>query len=231
MSDNVSAPSTALERVPREEKGRMAPAVSLLCNWGACGDVCIAALLGALGELHWDTPKLKQRDCQDAEICDPDTPLGHDSYCLFDLGCGDGRVLTEVCKRFPGCRCVGVDLNGNLVQAARARAKREGEDVSERCEFRQEDLQKTRDLELADAIFMYLPAAALKFVVTTVLPKANLKAGTAIFTAEEMLPDMPELYTCMRKSRQNNHEARRLYWYTWNGSPATAAGKRDWISP
>merc|ERR1712080_419912 len=106
-----------------------------------------------------------------------------------------------------------------------------GEDVLERCEFRQEDLSKTRDLGLADAIFLYLPAAALRYVVSTVLSKAHLQPGTAILTAEEPLPEMAELYTCMRKSRQN-HEAKRLYWYVWNGpNGAAVTTKRDWIPP
>jgi len=144
--------------------------VKLLCNWGACVDVCIAALLDVLGELRWDVPKPKATECLDTLAAEgaldsPSTSGSCDRFCLFDLGSGDGRVLTEVCKRFPGSRGVGIELNPNLVSAARARAKRESEDISERCEFRQEDFAKTRDLGLADAIFLYLPAAVLKHVL------------------------------------------------------------------
>lgn len=221
-------PSAAKQQ--SEQKPRLTPPVSLLCNWGACDDVCIATLLDVLNELGWAKPKPKALQSPSTVASDDMAEASDESFRLFDLGSGDGCVLTEVVKRFPRCCATGVEINGSLVQAAKARARREGDHISKRCEFRQEDLAKTRDLSKADAIFMYLPADALRFVVRTVLPKANLQPGTPIFTADEPLPELPEQITRTRKSRQS-HEARRLYWYVWTGATTDSSGKRDWIPP
>merc|ERR1719506_2342213 len=85
---------------------RLPPPVSLLCNWGACDDVCIATLLDVLGGLGWATPKPKATPCPDTAILDSDkadaipdsssTSLQKKGLRLFDLGCGDGRVLIDV---------------------------------------------------------------------------------------------------------------------------------------
>ena len=43
---------------------------------------------------------------------------------LYDLGCGDGRVLVDA-ARARGCRCVGVELDDALARDARERVARE----------------------------------------------------------------------------------------------------------
>jgi len=44
---------------------------------------------------------------------------------VYDLGCGDGRIVIAAAKQY-GARGVGVDINTDLIQEARANAKREG---------------------------------------------------------------------------------------------------------
>ncbi|CAK9020286.1 unnamed protein product [Durusdinium trenchii] len=46
---------------------------------------------------------------------------------LWDLGCGDGIVLVEAARRC-GCRCVGLDIDGPCIDAARSRARDAGVD-------------------------------------------------------------------------------------------------------
>ena len=43
---------------------------------------------------------------------------------LYDLGCGDGRVLVDA-ARARGCRCVGLELDAALARDARERVARE----------------------------------------------------------------------------------------------------------
>lgn len=58
---------------------------------------------------------------------------------LWDLGCGDGRVLHQAAAQY-GCRCVGVDIDAACIREARARADEQG--VGERCAFYACDLLK-----------------------------------------------------------------------------------------
>ncbi len=78
---------------------------------------------------------------------------------LYDLGCGDGRIVIEAAKRH-GARGVGIDLDPQRIAEAQANARRER--VTERVSFRREDLFET-DLSPADVVTLYLlPAVNLR---------------------------------------------------------------------
>ncbi|HSR41356.1 MAG TPA: methyltransferase domain-containing protein [Longimicrobiales bacterium] len=62
---------------------------------------------------------------------------------VLDLGCGEGGVAAELVGR--GARVIGVDLNDDLLRAARARGLAG-------AEFRSADLRTLDDLELDDAV-------------------------------------------------------------------------------
>ena len=64
---------------------------------------------------------------------------------VYDLGCGDGRIVIEAAKRY-GARGVCVDIDPQRIAEARANAAAAG--VAERIAFRQENLL---DTELAGA--------------------------------------------------------------------------------
>jgi precorrin-6B methylase 2 len=74
---------------------------------------------------------------------------------LYDLGSGDGRIVITAAKEH-GARGVGIDLNPQRVQEARANAKEAG--VEEQVEFRVGDLFKI-DLSEADVVTLYLLAS------------------------------------------------------------------------
>jgi SAM-dependent methyltransferase len=71
---------------------------------------------------------------------------------VYDLGCGDGRVVIEA-VRHSGARGVGVDLDPKLIRLASANAARAG--VSDRVRFRTEDLFAT-DLREATVVMLFL---------------------------------------------------------------------------
>jgi SAM-dependent methyltransferase len=62
---------------------------------------------------------------------------------LFDLGCGDGRLLVAAAKRHPGLRCVGVEIDP--IFATRAKESIEelpDPDLRNRIHIREEDVLK-----------------------------------------------------------------------------------------
>ena len=71
---------------------------------------------------------------------------------VYDLGCGDGRVVVEAVKR-SGARGVCVDIDPKLVRLARDNAERAG--VAERIQFRTQDLFVT-DLRDANVVMLFL---------------------------------------------------------------------------
>jgi SAM-dependent methyltransferase len=71
---------------------------------------------------------------------------------VYDLGSGDGRILIIAAQEF-GARGVGVEIDPELVQTARRKARRAG--VADLVEFRQGDLFET-DLSEATVVTLYL---------------------------------------------------------------------------
>ncbi len=70
---------------------------------------------------------------------------------VYDLGCGDGRVVIEAAKR--GARGVGVDIDPERVREARANARAAG--VDDRVEIREGDLFET-DVSAASVVMLFL---------------------------------------------------------------------------
>ncbi|HKU13051.1 MAG TPA: class I SAM-dependent methyltransferase [Steroidobacteraceae bacterium] len=71
---------------------------------------------------------------------------------VYDLGCGDGRMVIAAAKKF-GTRGVGVDLDPARIREARANARREG--VEGMVTFRVEDMFQT-DISEATVVLLYL---------------------------------------------------------------------------
>ena len=97
-----------------------------------------------------------------------------DTDVVYDLGCGDGRIVIAAAKRF-GARGVGVDIDPIRIDEARANAIAAG--VADRVTFRVQDLFAT-DLREATVVALYL----LPSVNERLIPKlkAELKPGSRI---------------------------------------------------
>jgi len=71
---------------------------------------------------------------------------------VYDLGCGDGRIVIEAVKRY-GARGVCVEIDPKLIEEAKANAREAG--VEGRIEFRNEDLLTT-PLRQATVVTLFL---------------------------------------------------------------------------
>jgi SAM-dependent methyltransferase len=71
---------------------------------------------------------------------------------VYDLGCGDGRVVITAAKRYKA-RGVGIDIDPQRIRESRANARRAG--VANRVKFLQQDLFET-DIREASVIALYL---------------------------------------------------------------------------
>jgi SAM-dependent methyltransferase len=93
---------------------------------------------------------------------------------LYDLGSGDGRIVITAAQRF-GTRGVGIDIDPQRIAEAEANARRAG--VSDRVQFRREDLFEA-DIREATVVTLYL----LDRLNERLRPKLlrDLKPGTRI---------------------------------------------------
>jgi SAM-dependent methyltransferase len=95
---------------------------------------------------------------------------------LYDLGCGDGRIVIRAAERF-GARGVGVDLNPVRVGEAKVNAGKAGAEVNKRVRFTEGNVFDF-DFAPATVVTMYLlPSVNLKLRPRLL---KELKPGTRI---------------------------------------------------
>jgi len=115
---------------------------------------------------------------------------------LYDLGCGDGRIVVRAAARF-GCRGVGVDLNPERVTEARAHAA--ASQVTGLTRFEVGDVFEF-DFSAATVVTMYLlPSVNLKLRPRLL---KELKPGTRIVSHDFDMGDWaPEATRDVGRSR------------------------------
>ena len=96
------------------------------------------------------------------------------SDTVYDLGCGDGRIVIAAAK-LRGARGVGIDINPVRVSESRANAKKAG--VGKRVRFEENDVFEADIHEATVVTLFLLPELNVKL-----LPKLlrDLKPGTRI---------------------------------------------------
>jgi uncharacterized protein (TIGR03000 family) len=114
---------------------------------------------------------------------------------VYDLGCGDGRIVVAAVEKFKAKRGVGVDLDPQRIKESKANAERAG--VTDKVEFRQDDIFKVADLDSATVVMLYM-GNELNAQLRPILQK-SLKPGTRIvshrFTMGDWKPDKTETIT------------------------------------
>ncbi|MCS6860770.1 MAG: class I SAM-dependent methyltransferase [Abditibacteriales bacterium] len=85
---------------------------------------------------------------------------------VYDLGCGDGRIVIAAVQKFGAKRGVGIDIDPQRIRESNANARRAG--VTERVKFLEQDLFQS-DFRDATVVALYL------------LPQLNLRLRPMLF--------------------------------------------------
>jgi SAM-dependent methyltransferase len=132
---------------------------------------------------------------------------------VYDLGCGDGRLVITAVKKFGARRGVGVDIDPQRISESNENAKAAG--VTDKVDFRVQDLFTT-DFKEATVVTLYLlPSVNLKL-----RPKllSELKPGTRVVShAFDMGDWEPEKTVTVEPGGQ------ALYLWTIPARPAASA--------
>jgi hypothetical protein len=109
-----------------------------------------------------------------APCCASRLPVVYDAARLtrdsvvWDLGCGDGRVLHDAAARY-GCRCVGVEIDATCLRRCASRAKSRGPVVENLCRWHLADVTAAPEGVLGrdDALAPGTPAPTVVIVFVT----------------------------------------------------------------
>jgi len=102
---------------------------------------------------------------------------------VYDLGCGDGRIVVAAVKDFKAKKGVGVDIDPQRVKESKQNAK--AAKVEDRVEFRQEDVLKIADVSEATVVTLYLfPEVNEKLAPVL---KKTLKPGSRVVSHDFLM--------------------------------------------
>jgi len=174
--------------------------------------LAVALCLGQVSAVAQETGTLREPDViyvpTPQEVVDAMLKLAnvHKGDVVYDLGCGDGRIVVTAAKRY-GVRGVGIDINPERIQEAKENASQNG--VNNLVTFRNEDLFEA-NIKEASVVTLYL----LTSLNVKLRPKLlrDLRPGTRIvshsFDMGEWKPDKTE-----------NVNGRTIYLWTVPANP------------
>ena len=160
--------------------------------------------------------------CASAQVVEPEVPfvptpmevvekmlkmaqVGKDDV-LYDLGCGDGRIVITAAKKF-GCRGVGIDIDPERIKDSRKNAIEAG--VQDRVQFKQLDLFQA-EISEATVVTLYL-LSEVNLRLRPILLR-DLKPGTRVVSHEfNMGKWEPDAATSV-KSGDRDDPVQEDYW-------------------
>ncbi len=102
---------------------------------------------------------------------------------VYDLGCGDGRIVVTAAKKF-GAKGVGIDIDPERIKESLANVKKA--QVEKLVEIRQGDALKVPDLSKATVVTLYMLPQFMEKLKPILLKE--LKPGTRIVAHDYPVP-------------------------------------------
>jgi uncharacterized protein (TIGR03000 family) len=104
---------------------------------------------------------------------------------VYDLGCGDGRMVIIAIKKFGAKRGVGIDIDKQRIKESKENAELQG--VSNKVEFRVGDVLKVMDLPDASVVLLYM-GDDINMRLKPIL-KSKLKPGSRVVSHRFIMGD------------------------------------------
>jgi ubiquinone/menaquinone biosynthesis C-methylase UbiE len=124
---------------------------------------------------------------------------------VYDLGCGDGRIVAIAAKKF-GARGVGVDIDPDRIKDSHETLKKYK--VEKLVEIRQGDALKVKDLNKATVVMLYMLQPFMDKLES--IAQKTLKPGTRLVAHDFPFPNWKPEQTVNFKGPNREH---RLYLY------------------
>jgi cyclopropane fatty-acyl-phospholipid synthase-like methyltransferase len=104
---------------------------------------------------------------------------------VYDLGCGDGRIVVTAVSKYDAKRGVGIDLDPKRIRDSEATAKAAG--VEGKVEFRRGDVLEIKDFSPASVVTLYLANPVNERLRPTL--QKTLKPGSRIVSHRFLMGD------------------------------------------
>ena len=134
--------------------------------------------------------------------------LTNEDDVLFDLGCGDCRLLIAAATRHPGLRCVGVDIDPIFVTRAQQAIQNspDGETLRDRLDIRLQDALQLPMMVSATTSTISSSSSSRRCVPTTELTLMDDATAVYLFVlpkgVNKLLPLLEALVETRKKQRR-----------------------------
>jgi len=130
---------------------------------------------------------------------------------VYDIGCGDGRMVITAVAKFAAKKGVGIDIDPKRIEESRENAKRAG--VLQKIDFRAEDALKLKDLSEASVVMLFV-GEDLNQKLRPILQQ-TLKPGARVvshhFDMGDWKPDKTEKFMALNKEGVKEEYALHLW--------------------
>jgi uncharacterized protein (TIGR03000 family) len=128
---------------------------------------------------------------------------------VYDLGCGDGRIVVTAVKSFKAKRGVGIDIEPDRIKDSKKNAKDAG--VEDKVEFKEGDVLKIKDMSDATVVCLYLFPEVNERLKPML--KSTLKPGSRVVSHDFLMGEdwKPEKEVTVKDSSGQEHT---LYLWT-----------------
>ncbi|MBM4068764.1 MAG: class I SAM-dependent methyltransferase [Planctomycetes bacterium] len=163
-----------------------------------------AAFPDEIKPIYYPTPySVVQKMCELGKVGKGDV--------VYDIGCGDGRLVVMAIEKFHAKRGVGRDINADLIKECQANAKKAG--VADRAEFRVGDALKIKDLSEASVVLLYL-GEHLNEKLRPILQK-TLKPGSRVLSHRFKIGDWKPEETVKFTAKGNEGQDEEYVVHRW----------------
>jgi SAM-dependent methyltransferase len=122
-----------------------------------------------------------------------------DGETLYDLGCGDGRILIAAASRYK-IKGVGIEISEHLAKAAAEKVKKAG--LQDQVKIIHADFMKT-DLSDANVVTLYLATTANDMLRPNL--ERYLKPSTRVVSYDYPIPGWKPIETSATEGRSAQH--------------------------
>ena len=177
------------------------PSESTAARWSCAAILLACAALPALAQNPRYVNKLAPYVASPAKVVDRMLELANirPGETVYDLGCGDGRILIEAVQRYKA-KAVGIEISPKVAAEARAHIKKAG--VAKSATVIDGDLLQA-DLTGADVVTIYL-ATSLNEELRPRLEKF-LKPGARVVSHDYAVPGWKPKQVVLADGRQKHN--------------------------
>src|SRR5262249_52383154 len=130
---------------------------------------------------------------------------------VYDIGCGDGRMVIHAVKKYGAKKGVGIDLKAERIKECNANAKKAK--VTDKVTFLQKDALTIKDFSEATVVLLYL-SNPLNEALRPTLQK-TLKPGARIVSHRFKMGDWKPDSTKVIKAKDNYGEEDDFELHLW----------------